>query len=433
MFIFHALAFYSDIKVECGNYHQQKNTMPSNIIAWLTVTAFVLFQFTYQMSSGTLIKAIQIDFEISAGQAGLLISSYYYIYAILQIPVGFLFDRFNAKYILTLGSAFAGLGCLLFASSHLLPIALLGRMTFGGGAAVAFVGMLFITRSHFPLRFYGSLIGLCETIGLSLSLVVSVLFANMIKNQGWQSCYTLGGIIGLLIAGLCFTFIPSNKTVTQSEFDFTVFKDQLKTVLRDKSIWLNGIYIGIGFSTVTVFAGLWATPFFQNKLNISLALASKIGGFCFLGAAIGCPLYGFLGSSIKNRAMILFASSFSTVWMLLYILYSHQTSPIFYEVCMFILGLICSSYLIAFTISDELSTTETQNTVAGFTNTLAVISAPIFQPLIGAVLDMLQLKQGYSYTLVTYQKALIVLPLLNLINCIILFYLPQRKLAPMPT
>jgi predicted MFS family arabinose efflux permease len=73
MFIFHSLAFYSDIKVECGNYHQQKNTMPSNIIAWLTVTAFVLFQFTYQMSSGTLIKAIQIDFEISAGQAGLFI------------------------------------------------------------------------------------------------------------------------------------------------------------------------------------------------------------------------------------------------------------------------------------------------------------------------------------------------------------------------
>ncbi len=57
---------------------------------WLIGVSFVLFQFFLQLSSGVVLGAIGHDIPLSALQAGIVSSAFYYIYTSLQIPVGML-------------------------------------------------------------------------------------------------------------------------------------------------------------------------------------------------------------------------------------------------------------------------------------------------------------------------------------------------------
>src|SRR3989338_4587397 len=84
---------------------------------WFVAAIFVLFQLFLQLSSGEVISALMKSFTLTAFGGGVLISSYYYIYVLLQTPVGILMDRYGPRGTLSLGAFFICVGSLIFASA----------------------------------------------------------------------------------------------------------------------------------------------------------------------------------------------------------------------------------------------------------------------------------------------------------------------------
>src|SRR3989338_9038414 len=119
---------------------------------WTVTTAFVLLQFFLQLSSGELIDGLMKSFALTAFGGGILASSYYYIYVLLQIPAGMLLDRYGPRGILSAGALVVCLGSFIFSSASSVAMALLGRVLMGGGSAFAFVGCLNIISIWFPKR-----------------------------------------------------------------------------------------------------------------------------------------------------------------------------------------------------------------------------------------------------------------------------------------
>ena len=117
---------------------------------WFVTTAFVLLQFFLQLSSGEIIAGLMKSFSLTAFGGGVLASSYYYIYVLLQTPAGMLIDRYGARGILSISALNVCIGSLLFAASKIVVIALLGRILMGIGAAFAFVGCLNLIATWFP-------------------------------------------------------------------------------------------------------------------------------------------------------------------------------------------------------------------------------------------------------------------------------------------
>ncbi|WP_332247941.1 MFS transporter [Legionella tunisiensis] len=139
-------------------------------LIWLVGVSFVLFQFFLQLSSGVIIGAIMHDMQLSAWQAGLLSSSFYYVYTSMQIPVGMLFDRKNTRLLLTLNALLCTIGCIFFAQSTSLFSLIIGRLLIGAGSAFAFVGLSHLLRQHFPLKQFAFMIGLSETLGFLITM-----------------------------------------------------------------------------------------------------------------------------------------------------------------------------------------------------------------------------------------------------------------------
>jgi MFS family permease len=81
-------------------------------------------------------------FSVGAAVLGQLSALYFYPYALLQIPIGVLLDRFGARVLLSGAMAMAALGTIAFGLARSLELAYAGRFLIGAGSAVGFIGSL---------------------------------------------------------------------------------------------------------------------------------------------------------------------------------------------------------------------------------------------------------------------------------------------------
>lgn len=384
--------------------------------------SFVLLQFVLQLSSGIVIGAIMDEMNLTAFMAGLLGSSLYLVYTGLQIPVGILFDRKNTRTLFAVNAFLCGLGCFLFATSHHLFGLFSGRLLIGAGSSFAFVGFSHILRQNFPLKHFAFMIGLSETLAFILTVITMISLGKLLSGFGWRLFMSASGFTGLLIAAACWIFIPNSPAVKTPTPNYG---HQILQIIKNKWAWINGIFVGLSFTIVTVFGALWAIPFIQVKLHCSLARASLLGALFFLGAGISCPLFGFLSNLFTHRKPLILSSCLSTALFLLTALYLPIQSHVLMGLLMLTIGSCCGAYMLAFSIANELAPANSLSTCTGFTNTLAMITAPILQSLIGYLLDVFGEKG--NYTLQDYQMALLIIPISLFIACVLVFLLPEKK------
>ena len=388
---------------------------------WLVSVSFVLFQFFLQLSSGVVIGTIMHENQLSALTAGLLSGAFYIVYTGLQIPVGILFDRKNTRTLLTANVLLCSLGCFVFAASYSLIGLFIGRLLIGAGSAFAFVGLAHLLRYHYPLKKFAFMIGLSETLGFLATVSGMVALGALVTQWGWRYFINTAGIVGLFITFLCWSFIPDSQPQEQQD---NHYNKQLLPILMNKKAWINGLFVGLSFTTVTAFGALWAVPFIQVKLDCDLQQASLISAMFFLGTALSCPLFGLLSAYLKKRRPLILSSCLSTAALLLVLLYLPTQNDTLTALLMFMIGLCCGAYMLAYTIANELAPEGSLSTCTGFTNTLAVITTPLLQPLIGYLLDAHN--QTGIYTVADYQIALLAVPVSLLLASILVCFLPEK-------
>ncbi len=420
---------------ECNKSSVKTNTSSTWYRPWLiwgTSAAFVLFQFFLQLSSGVIVEDLMKEFAINALGAGILSSTYYYIYVLLQTPAGILVDRYGPRKLLAGGGLVCTLGCWLFAISTHLVWAEFGRLLMGAGSSFAFVSSLFLISRWFPAEKFALMVGIAETVGTFGTLMGNVFLASLLSTLGWRKCMLVAAGIALIITLLCWLIIR-DKPATRKEDDLLTsdphFLKYILLLIRNPKAWINGIYSGLQFSIVTVLVALWGIPFLVKAHAISITMATIISSFLFIGLAVGCPFIGIIYPRIKNRRLFLIICALLNALCLIGILLGTKLSIISIIILMFVSGLLCSSYVLNFAIAKELVPLEATSTSIGFTNMLSVITAPIIQPAVGALLNLthrlLTNSEGIaqSYTILDFQISLAILPL-----CLILAAILARAL-----
>lgn len=387
------------------DYFTDNHAKP-NYTIWLICSFFVFLQFFLQLSSGIVIGTLMYEMQFTALTAGILSSSFYIIYTILQIPVGILADKYNARLLLIASSMTCAIGCLLFSLSATLVGLFFSRVLIGIGSAFAFVIMVHIVRSHYPIKYFSALVGTSETLGFFATSIGIIGMGQFISNIGWRSFMQIAFILAALLSCVFWLKIPNSKN---SHVKKTNYIYSLKKIISSKLLWMNGLFVGLCFATITVFGALWAAPFLQLKLKCNINQVSIINSLLFLGAGFGCPLFGILSGILEKRKPLILTSCLISAILFAVLIYMPTQNLILTGIVIFLLGLCCCSYILAYAISNELSPANSLSTCTGFTNTLALCTAPLLQPLVGSVLDYLSIDK--IYTLIEYQKTLTILPI----------------------
>ncbi|OGT48613.1 MAG: hypothetical protein A3E82_04775 [Gammaproteobacteria bacterium RIFCSPHIGHO2_12_FULL_38_11] len=395
---------------------------------WIVAAIFVLFQFFLQLSSGEIIAGLMKSFALTEFGGGLLASSYYYIYVLLQIPAGMLMDRYGPRLILSLGAMLVCLGCLVFHGAKIVPFALLGRILMGTGSAFAFVGCLNVISIWFPRRRFALMAAIVETAGMVGAIVGNYWLAGYIERAGWRSALFIAAVFAGILS--LFLFILVRNTPRRKKPSVIVVAKKyliagLKQLIRNPFIWINGIYSGIMFSIVTVFIALWAIPFFELSHHIDLVLATLVTSALYMGVAIGGPILGWLDGRTLWRRNIMIINAFCASLFLFLAIYSVHESLLTIALFLFLAGICASSYVLTFATANDIATPSNRATSIGFTNMLCVILAPILQPLIGFLITYFD--HAHTHLILHFQWAVSLIPILSLVAGILAFYLPNRK------
>lgn len=397
---------------------------------WGIATAFVTFQFTLQNVTGVMVNDLMTAFTIDAKSVGILAGAFFYTYIFLQIPAGLIIDRYGVRKVLTITAIACTLGCYLFAKSEQFWVAEFARILMGTGASFAFVGMLYITNKWFnPMRF-ALLIGLSESIGMIGTAGGETYLAHAVTNFGWREAMIIMSIVGLVITLLCWFFIRDKKDDNETTIKLPNPLKTFRNVISIPEAWINGLYGGLIFMIVTVFAAVWDIPFLQQAYHLDRNTAALINSLIFVGIGIGCPLYGWYSSRTGQlkKPMIFGAVGALTILSLI-IFIPNMPLPLL-AFSMFALGLVCSAYLLSFTYAKNLVPKEQHGAMMGLTNMLAMLLAPIFQPLVGRMLmytdGVTHLSHNAEYSLHAYHMALVILPASILLALVLTVFLRHR-------
>ena len=246
------------------------------------ILIFCVFAFGFFISNllrsitATLTPILTTEFNLSAGNLGLLAGGYFIGFAIMQIPVGFLLDKHGPKKIISSFLVIAIIGTLSFALAKTFAGLLISRIFIGVGVSACMMGPLTGYRVWFAEKYQqraNSWMLMVANLGfVSSTLPVQILLPEI----GWRSIFGLIAILTLLSIILILMFIPNwNKT------DETLKKENLSAL---SEIWKNKFFISlipiafINYGGIQAIQTLWAGPWMLEVAGYN-AIQSATGLF----------------------------------------------------------------------------------------------------------------------------------------------------------
>jgi sugar phosphate permease len=139
---------------------------------YLILLSGYVLSFMHRTAPAAIAGELSQAFQITGAALGALAATYFYVYTLLQIPVGVLADTLGPRVIVTAGAFVAGVGSLLFGMAPAWEIAAIGRTLVGVGVAVTFVSLLKVCANWFPADRFATLNGVTLLAG-NLGAVVA--------------------------------------------------------------------------------------------------------------------------------------------------------------------------------------------------------------------------------------------------------------------
>ncbi|HET6178910.1 MAG TPA: MFS transporter [Candidatus Sulfotelmatobacter sp.] len=233
---------------------------------------------------------LQDELHISGKQLGTLLSAFFWTYALLQIPAGWLVDHFDVKWVFAVGffvwSAATGITGVLHGFVALLAI----RIVLGVGESVAFPAYGKILGTHFQESRRGFANSVVIT-GLALGPAIGMLVGGTVVGRfGWRPFFLVLGLVGLLWLVPWWMWMPRQQVNPAREPDG---RTGVLAILRQLSAW-GTCLCQFSFNYASYFLVTWLPYYLTRERHLSMNRMARVGGFVYLLFAISSTVLGKL-------------------------------------------------------------------------------------------------------------------------------------------
>jgi sugar phosphate permease len=280
------------------------------VILLFGILAYATSHFSRQNYTG-IQKFIQADFQLDRAAIGLLGASFFYAYAIFQMPWGIAADKFGSRAMATLGMLLTAATMVGFATSQSEAALLFWRAAAGIAGAAAYVSIAGGIARWFPQNergfsqaAFGGVGGAVgEGAAYFLLPVLAISFA-----AGWRDATDLVAL-GIAVVGvLCLVFLRSAPSGHPSTTR-TPFTAQM---LSDPRLWcfaalFSGFIIGTRLSQAWI--SVYLADVYAEAHGFETNAAVVAGGvfatvaFSFVGRGLGVPVAGRLSDALVQRGV----------------------------------------------------------------------------------------------------------------------------------
>ena len=270
------------------------------------ITVFFVFAFGYFLScllraiTATLSPILTSEFELMAADLGLLAGGYFLGFASMQIPLGYLLDKFGPKKIVSSFLLIAFIGTISFALANSFSGLLISRILIGVGVSACLMAPLTGYRIWFAenqQQRANSWMLMIASLGfLSSTLPIQLLLPAF----GWR--WIFGGIAALILISifLMLAFIPKWDHQKNESLDNQTSKGSLADVWKNK-FFISVIPMGLfNYGGLMAIQTLWAGPWMVRVAGYT-PIESATGLFWInITMLISFFLWGYFLPKITN-------------------------------------------------------------------------------------------------------------------------------------
>jgi sugar phosphate permease len=365
------------------------------VVFGIVLASFVL-SFFHRTAPAAIAGELTRAFAINAAALGTLAATYFYVYTVLQIPVGVLADTLGPRRILSVGSLVAAAGSLLFALAPAWELAAVGRTLVGIGVSVAFIAILKISAVWFPANRFATLSGVTMLAGNLGAVIAGAPLAWIVTQTSWRTVFVALAVLsaGLGIATWLWVrdrpedrgFVPVNPAAVAGGARVD-WKRALRAVLANPATW-PGFFVNMGIGgSYLAFAGLWAVPWLEHTYAMSRVVAAQHASALLLGVAFGSLAIGMLSDRLGNRRAVMrvYAFLYALSWLPLLL---RVPWPLSVSLAWFLLmGLLIPGFTLSWTVAKEVNRAEHSGIATSVVNVGIFLGTGVLQPLVGWVID----------------------------------------------
>jgi ACS family D-galactonate transporter-like MFS transporter len=268
---------------------------------------------------GVAVPLIKKEYGLDPAVMGLVLSGFFWSYALMQLPCGWLIDRFGSRATYTVATlimsaatvatAFAGGVVSLFAC----------RLVLGVGEAFCYPVNAKVTALWFRRSERGLATGLWASGSRVGSALTLPLVAFLIANFGWRAAFLVTGAIGLVWMVVWFAAYrdpehhpavrPDQVTALQNEYSVSAEQQKIRwaDLFRYRTIW--GMMIGFFcLNFVIYFFTTWFPSYLTEARGFSLEKLGTLGLLPGLAAIPAGWLGGYLSDYLFRRGWSLTAA-----------------------------------------------------------------------------------------------------------------------------
>jgi len=244
---------------------------------------------------------ISRDFHLTAQGKGLLLSSFFWSYALMQLPIGWSADRFNLRWLyagaFTIWSVAQGLTGLASSLAALIAF----RIVLGIGESIYLPGGTKIVSLLFAPRERGLPSGLFD-FGTRTGLVLEgILVPWLLIRFGWRRTFLILGFTALLWIAPWFRVFPSG---LQALGTSAAAKDLPWRTVGRSLLNRNLLGICLGFFCFDYYWYVlvtWLPDYLVNVRHLSIVQAGFYASLAFFTFGIAEPIGGWIADSLIRR------------------------------------------------------------------------------------------------------------------------------------
>ena len=325
-----------------------------------------------------LAPALMREFGFNNALAGFLTTGIFLTHAGMQIPGGYLVDRFGSRRILLIALLWVAAGNFLMAAAGAYWQLLFCKIFTGMGTGVCFVGGARYVhegcagpRLNVAQGFFGG------SIQLGAGFVIFAV-PQLYRLAGWRATFLISAAMVLVAAVIWIAKAPLVEFPPSPPGKFLA-------MLLAPQLWLLGLFQMATFG-MSVVVGSWVVVLLVKVMKVPVTRAGMIGSLVLLLGIVSRPLGGFLRQHIGIRP--LFAGSLVMISVGCFLLLPSSISLITALSAVILVGIgVGIPYAAMFSRAGKLFPGRAAAAM-GFVNMLGIIMILGGAPLVGHLADL---------------------------------------------
>ncbi len=239
---------------------------------------------------GSVFNLLQKELDVSAPYITAFGSSFMYIYAVCQLGIGLLVDRYGGARVIAFGALIFCIGSLIFPGSDSLFMLYLSRALTGLGASSLYLSLVKEIMRSFNKNFM-IMLSVMILIGYAGGIMANAPFVYYINIYGWRNAMIM---VAVLSISFYLLFLLAKSTLRMPEFKYVPFSfSPFLSILKKRHNRDLFLFCGINFGLYYVIQTVIGKKFLEDFCSMSsenaawiLSLMGFISAFSGLGFAL---------------------------------------------------------------------------------------------------------------------------------------------------